>query len=110
MEDDVVGFVVLKRDTFRQQPGELAFLQRMTRALIIGSIAVISIALISGLFLARSLTRPLQQLTEATRKVAAGDLGVTVDLESKDELGELAQSFNVMNQRLAEARANCAAR
>lgn len=102
--DRVVGYVVLRSDTFREQPWETAFLERLTQTLFIGSIAIVSIAVVLGLFLARSLTNPLQQLTKATRMVAAGNLDVTVDVSSQDELGELAQAFNTMNQKLAEAR------
>jgi two-component system sensor histidine kinase BaeS len=104
IEDETVGYVLLRRDVFREQPIESAFLERLTQQLVLGSIAVISVALLLGLILARSLTRPLQQLTEATRKVATGDLDVKVDIRAKDELGELAQSFNLMNQRLAQSR------
>jgi signal transduction histidine kinase len=104
IEDETVGYVLLRRDVFREQPIESAFLERLTQQLVLGSFAVISVALLLGLILARSLTRPLQQLTEATRKVAGGDLDVKVDIRSKDELGDLAQSFNLMNQRLAQSR------
>jgi two-component system sensor histidine kinase BaeS len=104
IEDATVGYVLLRRDAFHEQPIESAFLKRLTQQLVLGSVAVISITLLLGFLLARSLTRPLRQLTEATRKVAAGDLDVKVDIRSKDELGELAQSFNLMNQRLAQSR------
>jgi signal transduction histidine kinase len=65
---------------------------------------VVTIAGVLGWVIARSLTQPLKQLTEATRKVAAGDLDVAVQLNSTDEIGELAQSLNSMSRRLAEAR------
>jgi signal transduction histidine kinase len=100
----IVGFVLLRRDAFREQPNEAAFLQRLTQSLLLGSLAVIALALILGLILARSLTNPLRQLTSATRRVAAGDLEFKLDISSQDELGELAQSFNMMNQRLAQLR------
>lgn len=104
VEDEIVGYVVLRTDAFREQPVESAFLARLTQTLLVGSVAFVSIALVLGYFIARSLTRPLHQLTNATRKVAAGELDVTVDVTSKDELGELAQAFNSMNQRLAQSR------
>ena len=104
VENEIVGYVVLQRDAFREQPVESAFLARLSQTLLLGSVAVVSIALVLGFVIARSLTRPLQQLTDATRQVAAGDLDVAVDVTSKDELGELAQSFNTMNQRLAQSR------
>jgi signal transduction histidine kinase len=103
-EDEVVGYVVLRRDAFREQPIESAFLKQLSQSLLLGSVAVIALALLLGFILARSLTRPLGQLTEATRRVASGDLDVKVDVRSQDELGELAQSFNLMNRRLAQSR------
>jgi two-component system sensor histidine kinase BaeS len=61
------------------------------------------IALLLGLLLARTLTRPVAALTEATRAMAAGDLHQVVDVQSRDEIGELAQSFNHMSADLARA-------
>jgi methyl-accepting chemotaxis protein len=90
-EDEVVGYVVLRRDAFREQPIESAFLKQLSQSLLLGSVAVIALALLLGFILARSLTRPLGQLTEATRRVASGDLDVKVDVRSQDELGELAR-------------------
>lgn len=103
-EGEIIGYVVLRRDAFREQPIESAFIARLSQTLFLGSVVVVSIALLLGFFIARSLTQPLQQLTAATRQVAAGDLDVAVDVKSTDELGELAQSFNTMNQRLAQSR------
>jgi len=48
--------------------------------------------------------RPVQRLLTATRDVAGGNLGHTVEVNSKDELGALAASFNNMTEKLAEAR------
>jgi GAF domain-containing protein len=46
--------------------------------------------------------RPIQTLTETTSAIAAGDLTRTAPVESQDELGELAESFNVMTDRLRQ--------
>ena len=62
------------------------------------------VALILGVFLARTLTRPLRELTSATRAAAQGDLDQQVPVRSQDELGQLAASFNQMNSRLGQAR------
>jgi signal transduction histidine kinase len=56
------------------------------------------------IFLARRYTYPIQRLVLKVRKVASGDLSVTVPVESSDELGELAQSFNEMVQQLRERK------
>jgi two-component system sensor histidine kinase BaeS len=56
-----------------------------------------------SVFLARSLTRPLRELTAATREMARGKLGQQVPVRSQDELGELALAFNQMSSDLARA-------
>jgi two-component system OmpR family sensor kinase/two-component system sensor histidine kinase BaeS len=53
--------------------------------------------------LAYGLVRPIRQLTMATGAVARGDLGPRVPLKSKDEIGELAASFNSMADSLQKA-------
>jgi signal transduction histidine kinase len=53
--------------------------------------------------LARTLTHPLRELTAATRAMAKGRLGPQVPIRSRDELGELAASFNQMSTDLAKA-------
>jgi two-component system sensor histidine kinase BaeS len=65
---------------------------------IFGRIALILIAA-----LARTLTRPLHELTTATRAMAAGRLDQQVTVRSRDEIGALAASFNHMSADLARA-------
>ncbi|NEO73161.1 HAMP domain-containing protein, partial [Moorena sp. SIO3H5] len=55
-----------------------------------------------ALLLSRSITEPLQQMTAATRRLEAGDLKQTITVHTKDELAELADSFNSMTYRLQE--------
>jgi len=55
-----------------------------------------------GVYLARSLTIPIQELAEATRQVAEGNLDVHLGESGKDEIGMLISSFNTMTQDLRE--------
>jgi signal transduction histidine kinase len=57
-----------------------------------------------GLILARRIAWPLEKLTEATRAVAEGNLEHRVHLTSKDEIGDLVDSFNLMTAQLGESR------
>ena len=52
--------------------------------------------------IARSVTRPLQHLTAALRRVSEGDYHGPVEIGQKDEIGELAAAFNRMVEGLAE--------
>ncbi|MBN1883703.1 MAG: HAMP domain-containing protein [Deltaproteobacteria bacterium] len=53
-----------------------------------------------GFYLAKGITVPLSLLAEGTRKVAEGDMDVFVDVNAKDEVGILVDSFNKMTQDL----------
>ena len=56
------------------------------------------------------LVRPLRQLTEAARRIGAGEVGVRVDLNSRDEFGDLARTFNQMSESLREQRSELEAK
>lgn len=79
------------------------FLRQVSQALIYGAVGATAIALLLGILLARTLTRPLRELTAATQVLAQGELGHQVTVRSRDELGTLAGSFNRMSADLAEA-------
>ena len=55
-------------------------------------------------FLAKRITRPLKELVEGTVRISRGDFSHRIRLESADEIGDLARSFNEMTGRLLEAR------
>jgi len=68
---------------------------------LVGILFIILMGIIS-IFLGRRTARPIIQLRHCARKVGQGDFEVKVDIQSKDELGELANSFNSMIQNLKE--------
>ncbi len=53
-------------------------------------------------FLFTKITQPLRQLKQATDSISQGDYSTKVKIESNDEIGQLAQTFNIMGERLAE--------
>jgi two-component system sensor histidine kinase BaeS len=84
-------------------PPDVAFLDRVTWASAISAAIAALIALVLGLLLARTLTGPLRELTTATQAMARGTLDQHVHVRSRDEIGELATSFNQMSTDLARA-------
>jgi putative nucleotidyltransferase with HDIG domain len=50
-----------------------------------------------GIFAARRITEPLQELTDTSQAIARGDFSQRVNLKSRTEIGELANTFNVMS-------------
>ena len=66
---------------------------------------VLSGAIPVGLLLVwRVVCNPIGRLVSATRQLADGDFSIRVNIDSKDEIGELARSFNVMTERLGVSR------
>lgn len=82
---------------------ELIFLQQVAWASAVSAAIAALIALILGVLLARTLTRPIRELTAATQAMAGGQLDQRVAVRSRDEIGELATSFNRMSADLARA-------
>ncbi|MCP5004747.1 MAG: HAMP domain-containing protein [Planctomycetes bacterium] len=58
--------------------------------------------MVLAVFLGQKMTAPILYLTEATRKMASGDLTQSVNIHSKDEIGELANSFNIMTSTITK--------
>lgn len=63
-------------------------------------IVVLSISLIAGYLVGRSITIPLGQLNKAANLVAKGNLESELDIQATDEIGELATSFGYMKKEL----------
>jgi len=82
---------------------ESAFLDRVNQAILLGALGATGIALLIGVFLARTIARPVRELTAGTQIVAQGALGHQVPVRTQDELGELAASFNRMSADLAQS-------
>ena len=72
-------------------------------ALLAGSVGFVLAILFSGWASSR-VTRPVEQLAEAAREVAAGNWNTRVAVDSSDELGALAESFNRMTGELLQQR------
>ena len=80
----------------------------LTRHIIRLSAAVAAAAILIGLLLtfwvSARITRPIEQLAESAREVAAGHWDTRIDLHGSDETGQLATAFNHMTQTLTTQR------
>lgn len=99
----VVGTVLVTGQTPMRSAIEQKYITSVYQSLLVAALGGAALALLLGLFLARTLTRPLRGLTAATRAMAGGKLEQQVPVTSRDEIGELAQSFNQMSADLARA-------
>jgi len=103
VDAQVVGTALVTGEPPPLDRREVQYLTRTNQSSLYAALAAILIALFLGIFLARTFTRPLRELTTATRAMAKGALEQQVPVRSQDELGELAASFNRMSADLAQA-------
>ena len=73
-------------------------------SLSIVALLVLFCAVWFGFYMARSISLPIKELAEGTRRVADGDLSYTIDPVADDEFGSLVKSFNQMTQDLRTSR------
>lgn len=71
------------------------------------SLTLLLIFLFGNLFFER-LTKPISELTEATKKISSGDLSVKLEPKETGEVGDLIEAFNKMISDLEESRKNLA--
>jgi two-component system, NtrC family, nitrogen regulation sensor histidine kinase NtrY len=92
-------------DAYRQlQPTEGHIRSAYLLELMLAFTVVLMLALWMGFRLAKGVTGPIRALAEGTAEVARGNLDVSVDVTTDDEVGFLVQSFNQMTRDLREAR------
>lgn len=74
---------------------------RFGAQLMAGSLALLGFGLVAAAVVAHRATRPLAHLAQATRRLGDGELGLTLPVARRDEIGELVGAFNGMSARLA---------
>jgi signal transduction histidine kinase len=67
-------------------------------------LAVVGIGIVVTIFLVDIIANPIGQLVSATQGIARGDLSHPVDINTSDEIGDLARSFNQMVKQLEDSR------
>ena len=72
--------------------------------LSIVTLLIIFVSVWFGFYLSKGITVPIQELAEGTDRIASGDYDFFIDLESKDEIGDLVNSFNRMTLDLKNSK------
>ena len=83
---------------------EIAFdqVRAMRMTAIKWGILAVALAIVMGVVFSWRITKPIHELTESTRRVANGEYGKRVKVESNDEIGMLADNFNVMSEEVRQ--------
>jgi len=113
-DNRVITFVPFKTDN--SFFGGLVFyfsdqsISQQENSLLLRSVATLLVYLILGflatLFVSRKITESIKNLLKGTQEIAKGNLKYIIKIESDDEIGDLAGSFNLMTKKLLTSRKN----
>jgi signal transduction histidine kinase len=88
-----------------EEPLQTAFatVEWMRLQLIYWTLVSAGIAILLGIFFARTITQPLRVLVNATQKIASGEYGHALPITTRDEVAEVTESFNKMSADLQKS-------
>jgi two-component system, NtrC family, sensor kinase len=85
------------------EKGDKSIIGTRNKMIFFSAVLILLTALVKGGFIRKMIHKPIQKLNKATKEVANLNLDHKVDIDSQDELGNLAFSFNKMTYHLKEA-------
>jgi len=94
---NVNAFIDFQTELANKVGADAEALANSTRTLLIGlSVAAVVIVLLFAFLITRSITGPTSKLVAATNKMATGDFNFQLDIDSKDEVGQLAKGVEAV--------------
>src|SRR5699024_9402022 len=80
-------------------------LENINQVIFQGSILMITVSAILGIFVARAITKPIMEMRRQAQTMAKGDFSQKVNVYGKDEISQLAEAFNDLNDQLKHSMA-----
>ena len=102
--NDFIGTVIVAAGPGYYDERQTAFLQSVSRSLVVSGLAGGFVALLIGLAVSRQVIAPVTALTVAARQLADGNWNDHLSVRSEDELGQMSAAFNDMADQLKAQR------
>ncbi|HLR41440.1 MAG TPA: cell wall metabolism sensor histidine kinase WalK [Virgibacillus sp.] len=100
-KENVIGAIYLEA-SLESVYGQM---QNINEIFLKGAILAITVAALLGILVARTITKPIVEMRRQAQTMAKGDFSQKVNVYSTDEIGQLAETFNDLNDRLQLSRA-----
>ncbi len=100
-QENVAGVIFLEASL----EGVYAQLQEINRIFANGTFLGVSISVLLGIVIARTITKPITEMRKQAKLMGDGDFSQKVNVYGRDEIGQLALSFNELNDKLKVAQA-----
>jgi two-component system sensor histidine kinase BaeS len=105
LSNRTIGWLGLKNQAEIIKPIELEFLEKQTQSFYIIGAGIFVLAIIISYLMSKHLLSPIQELVRGTRAMMNFDFNTKIKVHSTDELGGLADDFNLMAQTLKQYEA-----
>ncbi|MDY6935481.1 MAG: SpoIIE family protein phosphatase [Spirochaetota bacterium] len=79
-------------------------ISKITRTIIMIAVVFLGISIFGSIVLASITIRPIKKLSDGASVIGTGDLDYKIDINTSDELGKLAYEFNIMTDKLKQAK------
>jgi len=86
--------------------GNTAIASSSTLITIVLIVVGMILSILLGIFIASTIKKPVYQMVAASKRMADGDLDVSIDISTRDEMGDLAGAFNRMAANINEVMVN----
>lgn len=107
LQASINELVLLKKDDAKATSDQNSLTADTSITMMAIIIAVgVALSLIIGLFISNIISKPVKKLTKVADQIAQGDLDVSIDINTKDEIGQLGNSFRIMSDNLNEVMSN----
>ncbi len=93
---------LMEKYNISPEPAHAMFVDAVHRYLLWASLGAVALAVVLSFVMMRRVLAPLSRMTVTTREIAAGNFGVRVPAETRDEVGQLARAFNRMAASLED--------
>jgi two-component system sensor histidine kinase BaeS len=100
MDNQVIGWVGLKKDPDTMSPTDISFLKRQSQAFYMIGAIVLMMAFVVSVIFSRHLTSPVKKIAQGANAIRNRRFDKRITVTSNDELGQLAEDFNAMAQTL----------
>lgn len=98
----LVGHLTLQASPAALDALDVTFLASQNRNLLIAALSALILSTLAAWLLSRHLLRPIDALRAGASQIAQGHLDTRIAVHGRDELGELAVTFNTMAKRLGD--------
>jgi len=100
IDENIVGWLGLKREERLSHPLNLAFIRQQSNTFYTIGAIMLLLASVVAFFMSRHLLAPIQQLAAGTKALSSLRFNTRIDVQTGDELGQLASDFNIMSKTL----------